>query len=411
MVKKLLWVGQDPRSRNRDGRFAHNFCTSALEFYDVHVFATAYLGDLGESKFNIVNGNDNTNFGISKLSVCVDSLNPGIIVLFGDVNVVAGWCNILSALDLKNTLIIGYVNNSHTNIHEQEIMILNQITDSLIVNAQFVKDDLLSNGCTRDISVVGGGYSRDDLPLRNKDECRKEFQLGDVDFIVYSGARNHPRNRLDILIRAFAEFTSRHPNESIKLLMNCGLRDTGWNVRGLFKRMCEEKNVNDWEKRLILANQMVGPSQNNDEFLSKVYAATDLGVNTGTGDDCNLTSIEHASTGVAQIVPGWMGAKEVFNKGGSLIEPYDYYVYPYALQQCSGEAHVMNYMDVANEMDNYYLDRELLEDRGSAAATEVETMTWSLLGREFIKVLLNCTKNTDGFFFNRDSKEAETQTS
>jgi glycosyltransferase involved in cell wall biosynthesis len=140
--------------------------------------------------------------------------------------------------------------------------------------------------------------------------------LNPDDFIVFNGNRNQFRKRIDITIKAFAEFAVGRPDA--KLYLHMGMRDQGWDVMGLFAREMNRVGL-DANGRIIMTAQTDGPPNVSVDMLNTIYNACDVGVNTCKGEGWGLVNFEHAACGVPQVVPDHTSCKEIFEGYGELI--------------------------------------------------------------------------------------------
>jgi glycosyltransferase involved in cell wall biosynthesis len=206
-------------------------------------------------------------------------------------------------------------------------------------------------------------------------------------FVFFSGSKNQPRKRLDIIIRAFVEFLKSHNDKKVVLMMNCGLVDIGWDLKQLYKRLCNEKNINEPENHIVFCSENIGDSNKNDEELTVIYNACDVGITTSTGESFGLVPFEQSALGVPQIIPNWGGIIESIKYGCIKIEPHDYYVYPVLLQSASGEAVTVFYKDVAKAMEIYFNNTELYNKHCLEVVKNIENCSWKNIANELIEFL------------------------
>jgi glycosyltransferase involved in cell wall biosynthesis len=122
---------------------------------------------------------------------------------------------------------------------------------------------------------------------------------------VLNAAKHDARKRLDLTIEGFARFARNKPPD-VKLYLHTGATFDGPDIRGLAQRA----GITD---RLISTDGWLEDHPAvNDEDLNLIYNATDVGINTSSGEGWGLISFEHAATGAPQIVPGHSACEELW---------------------------------------------------------------------------------------------------
>jgi glycosyltransferase involved in cell wall biosynthesis len=188
--------------------------------------------------------------------------------------------------------------------------------DAIISYTEFGAHEFVKGGIRKPIAVIPHGVTLGQFYPVDKIECRKKLGLNPDDFIVFNGNRNQFRKRIDITIKAFAEFAVGRPDA--KLYLHMGLKDQGWDVMGLFAREMTRVGL-DPNGRIIMTAQTDGPPNVSVDMLNTIYNACDVGVNTCKGEGWGLVNFEHAACGVPQVVPDHTSCKEIFEGYGELI--------------------------------------------------------------------------------------------
>ena len=188
--------------------------------------------------------------------------------------------------------------------------------DAIISYTEFGAHEFVKGGIRKPIAVIPHGVTPGQFYPMDKLECRKKLGLDPEDFIVFNGNRNQFRKRIDITIKAFAEFAVGRPDA--KLYLHMGLKDQGWDIMGLFAREMERVGLNP-NGRIIMTAQTEGPPNAPLNMLNIIYNACDVGVNTCKGEGWGLVNFEHAACGVPQVVPDHTSCKEIFDGYGELI--------------------------------------------------------------------------------------------
>ena len=159
-------------------------------------------------------------------------------------------------------------------------------------------------------------------------------------------------------------------------MFNCGLVDMGWNLKELYIRLCKENNIKNIEKYIYFCSNNIGDSNKNDQELTNIYNAADVGITTSTGESFGLIPFEQSALGVPQIIPNWGGIVESVPYGSIKVDTNDYYVYPVVIQSCNGEARTVYYKDVADAMETYLLDESLYKQHCIDVVKNIENHSW-----------------------------------
>lgn len=174
-------------------------------------------------------------------------------------------------------------------------------------------------------------------------------------FIVLNANRNQPRKRIDVTMRAFADFARDKP-ATVKLHLHMGLRDLGWNLSELSRRF----GISD---RLILSTETAGMPELSPEELNLVYNAADVGLNTASGEGWGLPSFEHAATGAPQILPAFGNLVEIWEGAAMQIPARLVLTTPGLLF----DEHLVCPGDVAAALEQLFADSALRTDLGRRA--------------------------------------------
>jgi glycosyltransferase involved in cell wall biosynthesis len=188
--------------------------------------------------------------------------------------------------------------------------------DSIISYTEFGAHEFVKGGINKPIAVIPHGVTPGQFYPKDKAECRRKLGLDEDLFIVFNGNRNQFRKRIDITIKAFAEFAIGRPDA--RLYLHMGMKDQGWDVMSLFGREMSRVGL-DPNGRIIMTAQTEGPPNVSVDMLNTIYNACDVGINTCKGEGWGLVNFEHAACGVPQVVPDHTSCKEIFEGYGELI--------------------------------------------------------------------------------------------
>jgi D-inositol-3-phosphate glycosyltransferase len=186
-------------------------------------------------------------------------------------------------------------------------------------------------------------------------------------FIVLNANRNCPRKRIDLTLRAFAEF-ARDKGDDVYLYLHMGMRDSGCDILPL----AEELGL---ANRLLMTTTSLEKPEVEDAYMNLIYNACDVGINTATGEGWGLVAFEHAATGAAQIVPDHSACRELWAEKGLLIP----------VEEVPG---IVSVQDTAACIERLYSDcalRKQLAQESYAYATRPE-FHWGQIAQQWEKL-------------------------
>jgi hypothetical protein len=379
--KRLLWVGDDYRSKSGYGRVAKELFHYLKNTYEIIHYA---IGCRGESdEYYMIDSNDGTAFGFNKLPHVITTIMPDIVILLNDSGIVGGWLSSIKEKSTHKCIIVPYVCTEYNGIPEHEVKMYNESTNGLLAMASFTIDEFKLRGYTRKTMRLSHGYS-ETIIQADKNVAKQMLGISSDTFVFFSGSKNQPRKRLDIIIRAFVHFLTKYNDRKVILMMNCGLIDMGWNLKELYSRLCKENNIQNMERHIYFCSNNTGDANKNDDELTAYYNASDVGVTTSTGESFGLIPFEQSALGVPQIVPNWGGIIESIIHGSIKVDTNDYYVYPVVLQSANGEARTVYYKDVANAMEVYFTQKDVYDDHSKTVRQNVEGYSWGNISKDMI---------------------------
>lgn len=143
----------------------------------------------------------------------------------------------------------------------------------------------------------------------NQSEARNRLNVPQGAFIVGMVARNQPRKRFDILMKAFTEFAKDKPEA--KLYLHTAPIDLGFDIGDLSRQF----GLRD---KLIMT-EGVNPAHGvPEEMLNLIYNTFDVNALISMGDGFGLPVAESMATGCAQLVSGHSCLKELVEGHGGL---------------------------------------------------------------------------------------------
>ena len=224
-------------------------------------------------------------------------------------------------------------------------------------------------------AIIPHGLDKKRFHQLDKALARKEFQLGEGEFIVGSINTNQFRKQQDRVMRIFAAAAQKLP--MARLLLYCNNNnESGYDLH----QYAAYLGISD---KCYFVHDFV---QNiSDDDLNVLYNTCDVMINAAGGEGWGLTSFEGAAAGVPQMVPDWSATRELWKNHGVLMPVSDWRCEPRHLNTCHALVDVRTaakqLMDVA--VDAKY--RESLRDM--ALANAAQQLSWEEVGKRFAYVL------------------------
>ena len=389
-MEKLLWIGDDPRAKYGYGRVLNELLPVLKVNYDVTILSIGFKGPSDD--LNIIDSSDGTPFGFKSIVNVYNQIQPDIFILLNDHKIIWGWLTELKKYcNLSTCKIIPYVCTEYIGISRSDMIVYNETCDHILVMADFTGKEMKKRGCQVSYTRLSHGYPKT-LKKLNKKECRTLLNIDINAFVFYSGNRNQPRKRLDIIIRAYVELLKEYNNNNILLMMNCGLIDMGINIPQLYETLCLDNNIENYKSKIFYCNKTQRPSQFNDEELSIIYSCCDVGVTTSTGESFGLIPFEMCAFDVPQIIPNFGGIIESIHHGSIKVNINDYYSYPIVLQSSSGIGAIVHYNDVAKAMKLLYTNQDVYQNLSSSVKKNLSGFTWEEVSNHCISILMKESK-------------------
>lgn len=320
-MAKILWYG-DVLSNTGFARVTHSILEHLSKDHEVVVFGINYQGDPHDLPYKVYPAsgvNPQDRFGIGRLPKVVETEKPDFIICLNDIWIINQvWERIHYLKPILKFKFIPYfpVDSDHyvssmlRYIKDWDFAITFTIEQAQRLTAQGVQPKLLG--------VLPHGLDRNKFFPIEQETARKSLGIPLDKFIVLNANRNQPRKRIDLTIRAFAEFAVDKPDTLLYLHM--GEKDLGWDVRGIFDAEMRELGMNP-DHRLLMTNANIDyTNAPPDELLNQIYNACDIGINTADGEGWGLVPFEHASCRKAQVLPNHTACQDIWKTAAPLIE-------------------------------------------------------------------------------------------
>ncbi len=336
-------------------------------------------------------------FAEKELSSVIMREEPHIVFIYNDIMVINAYIEeIRKNFQKRDFAVWAYLDMMYSNQPQAYIDNLNRDVERIFCFTKTWKDELKSQGITRPVDVLPHGIDPKVFRTIPQQLARNTIGLPNDITLITSLNRNQPRKRLDLLVMAFAELIVRHPLKKIFMLLVTDTGDKGgYKLFDIYAREIKIRNGS----LDIFGNRLLITSKDNcykDEDINVFYNTADFGVSCAEGEGFGLCSFEQMACGVPQIVPGINGYSEYCNSENSLIITPKYRQYlPTAYNPITGEAYIVDIMDVANNMEKYIFDENLRKSHAKKAKETVSAYSWDKVTGILIKRLQSKYEDED----------------
>lgn len=298
---RILWCGDSPTVDTGFARCTRAACAALHEAgHEVTVLGINESGDPHEYPYPIypaVSLRDRSRrfFGEDRLPALSARLKPDVIVLLQDPWNAPAYLSAFEELEIERPPVVGWLAvDSKNHPGSAELDALHHV----VTWTQFAIDELRAGGYTGPASIVPLGVDTTLFRPVDLGASRKGLSIPEGAFIVGSVGRNQPRKRLDLTIRYFAEWITRHEVEDAYLLLK--VAPTG-------ERGCDIRSVAAYygpalEGKIRVCEQPAGHGL-PDDFMPSVYSAMDVYLTTTQGEGWGLPPMEAMACGVPVVAP------------------------------------------------------------------------------------------------------------
>ena len=386
--KRVLWVGDSPNVSTGFSLITRKICNHLhLSGWDVHVLGLAEKGNPHTYPYKIYPCLYDS-FGVIRLPELINEINPDLVVLLNDPWNVADYFTSIHEWEERNKVklnakVIAYLAVDGKN---QQGHLINEL-HHVITWTEFAKQELLSGGCVKDISVVPLAVdSKIFYPMINsKKEIRALVMpedLPDDAFIVGVLGRNQYRKRLDLVLQYFAEWVKNYAVDNAWLyLYYAPTGEQAFNLPSLVKYY-------GLGGKVIAGNPPIGKGQ-SESYLRHVYNSLDVFMSLSQGEGWCLPVLEAMACGVPCVVAewaafsdlGWIGneAVKIPCSSTNMTAPMND-----ALHTIGG---IASKPETIGALANLYMfkeTRQLYRERGLKLANN---LTWESTNEQFITIL------------------------
>jgi D-inositol-3-phosphate glycosyltransferase len=359
-MKKILYAG-DVGVQTGFGRVAEQLIPLLAQQYEVHAMCTNWFGDPNPMQQHcqmypaMVGGTD--PFGSHRLPELLARVQPDIVFAVNDIWILKNlWAKAKPYKEQFGFKWYGYFPVDSYGFFPSVFNGCEE-WDGMGTYTEFGLEEVRRAGCNVPCDIIPHGIDRSSFFPIDQKEARKELGVADDLFVVFNGNRNQPRKRIDLTIRGFIQFALDKPDA--RLWLNMGVKDQGWDIIELFKRIARDYGYNAEGKLILTSKDFDTMRCLPVDKLNLVYNACDVGINTCIGEGWGLVNFEHAATGTAQIVPDHTSLKEIFYGVDRIaIESWE------VDRNYGLDRGIPSASHLAELLTNYYNDRDKLKADG-----------------------------------------------
>lgn len=222
------------------------------------------------------------------------------------------------------------------------------------------------------------GVNTDIFRPVNQQLARQNLGIPLDAFVVGMVARNQPRKRFDILMKAFKDFAKDKDNA--RLYIHTAMHDFGFDMPDLIRQF-------DIADKLIVTEGLTPANGVDDERLNLIYNSFDVNCLISLGDGFGLPVAESMATACPQLVSGHSSLQElVEGHGGLLVDTQAWLLNGSEINTWGG---LSDPQDLTNKLqilyDNQALRIKLSEDAYNFIRQE--KFTWDYIGDQFQDII------------------------
>lgn len=381
-MSKILWYG-DACSNTGFARVTHSVLNALKDNHEIVVLGINYTGDPHEHPYKVYPAcpsGSSDRFGIGRVPEIIDKEKPDVVICLNDIWVVNQFwerCQFLK--DKIGFKFIAYFPVDSESYFPDMLRHIKHWDLAITFTIPSAERVIKCGANTSRLAVLPHGVDTDRFYPIDRSEARKQLGLPDDKFIVLNANRNQPRKRIDLTIKAFAEFAINKPDTMLYLHM--GAKDMGWEVLPLFKHEMQRRGLEDTNRLVMTSSNMNYLNAPPDELLNKIYNACDVGINTSDGEGWGLVCFEHAGCRKPQVVPHHTACQDIWEDAAELI-PISTWVVD---KDLGVERGLVDIKSAARILDDLYYDKTTYDEVAEACyqVTQRPEYRWESIAAGF----------------------------
>ena len=319
-MSKILWYG-DACSNTGFARVTHSVLDILKDEHEIVVLGINYTGDPHNYPYKVYPAcpsGSSDRFGIGRVPEIIDREKPDVVICLNDIWIVNQFwerCQFLK--DQIGFKFLAYFPVDSESYFPDMLRHIKHWDLAITFTVPSAHRVIHGGAEAPRLAVLPHGVDIGRFYPLDRDEARDKLGLPKDKFIVLNANRNQPRKRIDLTIKAFAEFSLDKPDTMLYLHM--GSKDMGWDILSLFKHEMQKLGLEDANRLVMTSSNINYINAPSDELLNTIYNACDVGINTADGEGWGLVSFEHASCRKPQVVPAHTACKDIWENAAELI--------------------------------------------------------------------------------------------
>ena len=249
-------------------------------------------------------------FGFNKIHEYLDTVNPDVVLIYNDPLVIFKMIESMKHKKGESSYKLWlYVDQVYSGIAKPLIDCMNEHADRIYCFTPQWRQQYLSYGEFPDVRVLEHAVDPSvftHLPADARMSVRTKLNIPSDGIVFLNVNRNSERKRLDLTIMAFVKLLRENLDKPYYLVIATGLNPQAGAYYDIQRLFIEEINRYNIDVQLAVprlltidtgSNQIMG-----DDFINHIYNASDIGMNTATGEGFGLCQLEHMFTGAPQVV-------------------------------------------------------------------------------------------------------------
>ena len=362
--------------------------------HEVHILAINYLGDPWEAPYKLYvprKYNPQDFMGITRLKEMVDKLQPDILWIMNDLNVILEGLKVFGGTFPVPTMIYTPIDGDHL---PKDWFLSAKAADKVVAYTKFGQDVLKREGDI-DSDVIYHGIEHEtfwriseerplhvmDKAYTNKEDLKEAFGLSGR-FVVFAINRNSMRKNYPDTFRVFDEFRKRH--DDAILLIHAVQYDEGGNLGDLVERYDLKPYVRISDPK----DTFVGLPKS---LLTAYYNMADVKLSTSLGEGFGLTDAEAIACGCPVIAQDWSATPEVVGDAGILVKPHRRFT----------TARMVDFMlpdlkGFERALERLYKDKGMRERLSDNGVKQAQTFEWDEAARNFERLMMQILQQKAG---------------
>lgn len=383
---KLLHMADSPAQSTGFSRVSQGILESLYRtgMYDISMLGINHqVGDPHryEGMFRIYPARTpNGPFGFDRVREVIAKERPDIIIINNDLWILAEYLRHMPG----GMKVIGYSPVDAGPVQEDWMQVINKVRIQQVVYTEFARNEV-QDLCDGKVEIIGHGVDTDEFyPI--EDARKLMVNIPEDAFIVQYCSRNQPRKRIDLFLRACAnwfENLNEADKKRVYFYLHACIVDVGWNIAVLGQRW----GLGD---HLMITDQNgLTPAKGVPlRDLCKIYNIADVHVNTSVGEGWCLPVCESAATRTAQVVPNHSAFTELWTDRAPLINIARREVLSGGINTEGSVIDIDHFVSILDDLYRHPDKTKMYADL-AYEYTQREEFTWDYIAKQFHNLIID----------------------